>query len=335
MKKISPWVMAVGVIVAATAADFILGSAKDVSLLGALLFWTALGQGVIALLAAADMAKARWIEPVREYMYAYYPLLLIFPALFLVFSRHISVYNWSQHPSGWLSPTPFIVRNAVVMLLPLLAAHFYAAASRKKSPRTGFFALIYLLCFVLSQSFMAYDLVMTLEYPWINTLMGPFFFVEALYAGMAFCVILSGFLARRNTKTFTPAYADFTLMIIGFALFWAGLFYSQYLVIWYGNIPEEVSYISKRLDIPITRYLGVYILLALFLAPFLSLISRKLKSSVFFLRGLALVIFSGLIAERMIYLIPATEFNYLGMAVQLIIMGIPYVLILRRQVQES
>jgi hypothetical protein len=336
MKRIPIFVQIIGISFFIFVFDLLFASKDDGSLLVGLLFWAGVAQGMIALSAAADLSKGKWIKEIRPYLQEYYPLLLLFPIAFLIFARHVSVYDWvDRHPNGWLEPTFFIIRNVLFLLLPLVFAHFYVRASKKESDRVGFFAVLYVLVFVVSQSFMAYDQVMTFEYPWINTLFGGYFFVESLYAGIAFCAILAGFLALRQSSRFKGSFGDFVIMIMGFALLWAGLFYSQYLVIWYGNIPEEVSYISKRMAVPVLKNMGLYILISLFLVPFLLLISRKIKAAFPAVFLIALVVFSGLIVERLIFLIPVANLSVIPVLLPLVLLGLPFLYLLFMQYKSA
>jgi hypothetical protein len=329
MKKIPILAQVIVVSVLVFVLDLALASQTDGSILIALLFWSGIGQGMIALAAAADLSKGKWIKSIRPYMQEYYPLLVLFPVTFLAFSRHITVYEWVLYPpNGWLTPVFFIIRNTIMLMLPFIFAHFYVQASKKESPKTGLFAVLYIFSFVISQSFLAFDQVMTFEYPWINTLFGGYFFVEALYGGIAFSAILAGFLMLRNSDRFKAAFRDFVVMIMGFAMLWAGLFYSQYLVIWYGNIPEEVSFIAKRMAVPILKNMGIYILLTLFLIPFISLVSRKVKSMFPAVFVIVLLVFSGLIVERLIYLLPVANLSVLAVLLPLILLGLPFIYLL-------
>jgi len=332
MKKIPIIAQVIAVSVLVFILDLVFASETDGSILIALLFWSGIGQGMIALAAAADLSGGKWIQSIRPYMQEYYPLLVLFPVTFLAFARHITIYDWVLYtPNGWLTPVFFIIRNTIMLILPFILAHVYVQASKKESPKTGLFAVLYIFSFVISQSFLAYDQVMTFEYPWINTLFGGYFFVEALYGGIAFSAILAGFLRLRKSERFKAAFRDFVVMIMGFALLWAGLFYSQYLVIWYGNIPEEVSFIAKRMAVPMLKNMGIYILLTLFLIPFVALISRKVKFMFPAVFVIALLVFSGLIVERLIYLIPVANLSLLAVLLPLILLGVPFIYLLISQ----
>ncbi|MCU0284996.1 MAG: hypothetical protein MUF15_01230, partial [Acidobacteria bacterium] len=282
MKRIELNIMIIGISIIIFVLDFLLAAKNDGSLLIALLFWGSVGQGIIALAAATDLSGGKWMKDIRLYLLEYYPLLIMFPVIFLIFGRHISVYPWAREysASGWLNASFFISRNVLILLLPYLAAHFYVRSVKQASPRKGLWAVLYLFIFTVSQSFMAFDIVMTFEYPWINTLFGGFFLIESLYGGIAFGAILSSVRFMRNAVRFKSVLNDIALLMMGFALLWVGLFYSQYLVIWYGNVPEEVFYISRRLEIPLLQGMGIYVLLTLFFIPFFLLISRKIRSSV-------------------------------------------------------
>ena len=346
MKRYWVWILMLLCLAAITAADIVLAPKLDASLLLALLFWSAVGQGIIALAAAADLSQGRWLGEARDYLLQYYPLLLMFPLAFLVFSRHLAIYPWLHHPNGWLNPQFFIIRNVIVLSLPFIAAHFYAqkkgtgkqekqekGTGKKKG--TGTWAVLYIAAFVTSQSFAAFDWAMTLEYPWINTLFGGYFFVEAFYGGIAFAAILAAILFNRHKDRFFSIFKDTPIMLMGFALLWAGLFYSQYLVIWYGNIPEEASFLEKRLAIPTLQYLGLYVLLSLFAIPFLLFISKRIKSSIPAVIAISVIVFSGLLLERFMFLTPTTTIQPTPFTTLFILFATPFIALLAKQTAVS
>lgn len=311
--------------------DFVFTSPSNGSMVIGILFWTCIGQGMLAIIASADLSGGMWHKVIRPYILEYYPLLTLFPIAFLLFARHIVIYPWSGSPTSWFNPTFFILRNVFILLLPVIFAHFYVESVKKETPNVGKFAVFYLLSFVISQSFMAFDVVMSAVHPWSNTLFGGFFIVESLQAGIVFCALLSIVLSRKNAEVFSITFGNFTLMMMGFALFWAGLFYSQYLVIWYGNLPEEVSFIAKRENVSYLRIMGIFVLIALFFIPFLALISRKVKASMPIVAGISLIVFSGLFAERLVYLIPITEMSIVGVLFPFLILGAPFVALMVKQ----
>ncbi len=313
-----------GIIIALLLFDVFAVSGPEGSLLPPLIFWAAIGQGLIALLASIELSEGKWCGALKGYIEEYYPVLLVFPFAFLIFTRHITIYPWVEHSGSWLNPDFFIIRNFLILLLPFITAHFFIRAINNGSVRKGFLALLYLFSFVLSQSFLAFDLVMTIEYPWVNTLFGAYFFVESLYVGITFTSVIAAVFYLKNKSKFSSVLNDTVNMVMGFALLWVGLFFSQYLVIWYGNLPEEVAFIEKRLAVEPLRYIGIYTLLSLFVIPFTGFISKKIKTLIPAVILIAFIVLSGHILEKVLFLLPAVKIDKFNLIVSFLILGIPF-----------
>ena len=309
---------------AAAVAILILGLlSKDASLLPGLLFWTAVGQGILALCAAGDLTKARWLAPVKEQLLSVHPYLLLFPVAFLIFSRNIAIYPWAEHPGGWLSPGFFVIRNVAALLLTWFVGRTYAKAALRGADSTRTLAAFYALVFVLNQSLIAFDWVMSFEYPWVSTLFGGYFFIEALYAGIAFTAAVLALLAWRSRDELEASLRDSATLLFGFALLWAGQMFAQYLVIWYGNIPEEAGFLARRVAESPLRELSTAVLFTLFVIPFVVLLSRKAKTTPWIVLAMAKLVFIGILIERLVLLIPVTEMNFPLTMLGLIVLGIP------------
>lgn len=307
---------------------------SDASLLPALLFWVAIGQGLIALHAAAELSNAHWIRPAKETILRIHPLLLIFPILFLVFARNYSIYPWSDHPTGWLNPWLFMVRNTVMLLVTWLIAALYARSSQRGNPGAKSLAVLYLLAYVVNQSLIAFDWVMPLEYPWVSTLFGGYFFIEALYAGIAVTAIMS---VNLESRPHLPKgmLSDAATLMFGFSLLWAGQMFAQYLVIWYGNLPHEVSFLAKRVVASPFRELSIAVLLAMFVLPFMILLSRKSKTTPMIVIPLAILILLGIYAERMLFILPVAPLNPAFVILTTVLVGVPLVAMLVAGVRRA
>lgn len=315
--------------------EFAFPTPKDASLLPPLIFWSSLSMGIVALLVSIDLSQGKWFKGLDRVFEQYSHNLLIFPFLFLVFSLNIGIYKWTGHETEWLSKGFFIIRNFIILFLPFIFARLYLKARANNSKNRSIFSILYLFSFVLSQSFIAFDLVMTLEYPWINTLFGAYFFVEAIFIAIAFSSLLISFLNKKMKKDLTGPIRDTSNMVMGFALLWVGLFFSQYLVIWYGNLPEEVSFISKRLSIPYLKYFGVFVLLSLFIIPFLTYISRKSKVSFPVNLTVAFFVITGYFVEKLLLILPAVKLNPLKLILTTIIIGIPFLIITQNIIRSN
>lgn len=324
-----------GIVAAATlAVAFLLhrfaAGPADASLLLALVFWSGVGQGALALVAAVDLAEGRWLGAMRDRLLGLYPALLVFPFAFAVFGADLHLYPWTHHTTAWLEPTFFLVRNTAMLFLTFLAGAAYVRAARRDVASKGPLAVIYLAVFVTMQSMAGVDWVMSFDYPWISTMFPALFFVEAIFSGIAVTVIVSALLSRRKPSV-EPVLHDAATLMFGFSLLWGGLFFAQYLTIWYGNIPEEVAYIHKRIASPAMIGMCAYVVAASFAIPFSVLISRRAKTFRPVVIGLACLILSGLVVEKIVYLLPVAALSPVFAPVQLAVLGTPVVYLLSRK----
>lgn len=313
------------------AIEFIVPGQRG-SLLLTLSYWVALTHGCIALVAAADIAKARWIVPLRRNLLSVYPLLLLYSILFLFLISEIDIYPWAKKEGVWLNRTFFITRNFLLLFLSFLSAYKFSKESLIDGERKNIYGSIYIAFFVASQSMIAFDWIMPLEYPWYSTLFGGYFFIESIYSGIAISAIISFFLIR-NRKTekegLTGTLRDISTLTFGFSLLWAGLFYAQFLVIWYGNIPEEVSFLFTRIKSSPFKEISYTILPSLFFFPFLTLLSRKTKVIPSVVSIISILILSGIFMERLLFILPKVDLNIPKAIIQSIIMVALMILTIR------
>ncbi len=283
---------------------------KGGSLLLVLLFWIAVVEGCIAAAAAGTMVNARWVDSVKRELFSVTPLLLLLSFLLLLLIPFVDTYPWAGQPGIWLRKEFFICRNLAFLLLAYVTAGWFAVSAgsgaRKKLP-----AAVYLFVFVVSQSLTAFDLVMSLEYPWVSALLGGYFFIESIYGGFAVSAILCVLTHGKPTGAAGPEarsdLKDLSILMFGFSLMWAGLFFAQYLTIWYGNLPEEVSFIARRVSASPLRELSVAILFLLFFLPFPVLLSTRAKTNSYVVSAVSLLILSGILVERYVFLAPVVR----------------------------
>jgi len=288
------------------------------SLLLAFLFFVAVVEGCIAAAAAGATVNARWVGSVRKELLSVIPLLLLAAFLLLLLIPFVDSYPWAGRPGTWLRKDFFIARNLAFLLLAYVTARRFAAAPAG-GDGTKSRAAWYLLVFVASQSLAAFDLVMSLEYPWISALLGGYFFIEALYGGFAVSAILYLLLHGRPPADSAPEsrsdLSDLSILMFGFSLMWAGLFFAQFLTIWYGNLPEEVGYIARRLSSSPLRELCVAVLFLLFFIPFPALLSTRAKSNPYVVSAVSVSILSGILVERYVFLAPVVRFSPVALAI--------------------
>jgi hypothetical protein len=298
------------------------------ALLLALLFWIAVVEGCIAAAAAGTLVNARWVASVKRELFSLAPLLLLLAFLLLLLVPFLEIYPWTGRPGIWLRKDFFIGRNLILLLLVYITARRFAAASGGNGGDKTVRAATYLLVFVASQTLAAFDLVMSLEYPWVSALLGGYFFIESIYAGFAVSAVLSVLFHRKPSVPFDPearsALKDLSVLMFGFSLMWAGLFFAQYLTIWYGNLPEEVSFIAKRVSASPLRELSVAVLFLLFFFPFPLLLSTRAKSNPAATVVASASILSGILVERYVFLAPVVLPGFGALAIDFLCLLLPF-----------
>jgi hypothetical protein len=121
--------------------------------------------------------------------------------------------------------------------------------SERCARRTCTLAPVLLIAFGLGYSLIGFDLIMSLDPAWYSTLFGWYFFVSAFYSALALLAIAAAVFRRpwglEHHLTAAQSH-DFGRLLFGFCLLTGGLFWAQWLVFWYGDLPEEVGFIIRR-----------------------------------------------------------------------------------------
>jgi hypothetical protein len=153
---------------------------------------------------------------------------------------------------------------------------------------------------------MAIDLIMGLAPGWLSVLYPAYFFIGAWLSALAALAIMAT-LFRRYTQIDAFAshqWHDLGKLIFAFCIFWAYLWFSQYLPIWYGNMPRETIFIETRSVPPWTTYSIVFFFM-IFVIPFLLLLWQKVKMLPPYLAAVAGVILIGFWLERFSAVVPS------------------------------
>src|SRR3990170_2319920 len=122
----------------------------------------------------------------------------------------------------------------------------------------------------------AWDFAMSIQPKWFSTMFGALFFVENLYLGLAAVTLLTVLAGRRcglGEERSSEIFNNLGKLLLAFSLLWIYLFGSQYLVIWYGNLPNEISFILARTESDTWKMLAFLTIVLLFVAPFLVLLT--------------------------------------------------------------
>ncbi len=136
-----------------------------------------------------------------------------------------------------------------------------------------------IILYALSQSFQAVDWLMSLQPHWYSTMFGVYYFAQSILAFYAFMVLVTMGLQRagvlKNAVT-VEHFHDLGKYIYGFTVFWAYIAFSQFMLIWYANMPEETIFFMVRLEGGWSK-ISYLLPVAHFAIPFLFLLSRRMK----------------------------------------------------------
>ena len=159
----------------------------------------------------------------------------------------------------------------------------------------------FVLVYALTMTVIAYDWVMSLEPHWFSTMMGPWFFMGAFWGGIASTALWSLYLRTKDELVEKHIGLqqrwDLGKLSFAFCVFWTYLFFSQYIVIWYGKLPWEQAWIIRRSGEDWGAYSATVVVLC-FVVPFAGLIGRKPKMKPALLALFTGVIVTGLWLER-------------------------------------
>jgi len=164
------------------------------------------------------------------------------------------------------------------------------------------------LLYAVVLSVLSFDWAMSLEPHWFSTIFGAWFFMGALWGGVAATAWATVYAKKQdpdlNKLMGVQQLHDLGKLSFAFTVFWAYLFFSQYLVIWYGKLPWEQAWIIHRAEAPWGQ-LSVLAILLCFVVPFAGLIGRKPKITPWTLRLFTSVILVGLWLERYLMVVPS------------------------------
>lgn len=147
--------------------------------------------------------------------------------------------------------------------------------------RSKLMAALWIVIFAVTESFVSWDLVMGTDAHWYSTLFGWYNFASYGCAAFAFTILFIIFLKSQNLlqNVNENHLHDVGKMMFGFSILWTYLWFDQFMLQWYGNIPEDTKYWVKRFDVPLFKFTIFFALTLNFLAPLLLFIKRDAKRS--------------------------------------------------------
>lgn len=204
-------------------------------------------------------------------------------------------------------------------------------------------AALFLVLFAVTSSMSAWDWVMSVDVHWFSTMFGWYVFASWWVSGIAATTLIAiflkqaGYLSMLNSNHFH----DLGKFIFGFSIFWTYIWFSQFMLIWYANLPEESVYFNQRLGGFDGRYTWMFYgnLFINFVFPFLALMTRDAKRQMIMLKIVCIAILVGHWSDFYLMFMPGTMKGENGFLIEIgvamIFLGAFLILVTRRLAAAS
>ncbi|MGC8494563.1 MAG: hypothetical protein ACP5SH_22805 [Syntrophobacteraceae bacterium] len=169
-------------------------------------------------------------------------------------------------------------------------------------------SILYTGLYVLIMTIISWDLVMSLSPKWVSTLFGPYFFTGCLYTAIAALAVSAGLAFYKTPlgRHVKPEhFHSLGMTLFGFLMVFGDFFFSQYLLIWYGNKPDETKFLITRFRFAPWEGISIAAGLLTLLFPFVVLLSREVKFKPYALAAVALFIMTGMWLEKYVLIVPS------------------------------
>jgi hypothetical protein len=273
------------------------------------IYWLSVALGSLALLMVHHLTTGAWGTVARRIFEAAVRTIPYLAVLFVpIYFGVGSLYEWTHEPlhgnkAVWLTPGNWLLRAVIYLAVWMVIGWLLTRWSGQQdgaSPEgaTALFKKMRalsgggLVLFAFALTFAAFDWVMSLDPHWYSTIYGAWFFGGCGLGALGLLVLTGLFLSGREPMEGVIAkhhFHDWGKLLLAFTMLWAYFSLSQLLIIWSGNIPEEVLWYDDRLRGG-WGAVGLALALLHFALPFLLLLSRDLKRQARMLAGVAILL---------------------------------------------
>ena len=279
----------------------------------AYVFWVGIALGCQTILMIHHLAGGRWGFAVRRLLEAASKTLPLLTILFIPCLLGLySLYIWThpetlaadevlRHKQLYLNVPFFLVRAGIyfavwlgtMILLNRASMAQDQTPSRETTRRLTLISGAGLGLYMLTMTFASIDWMMSLEPHWFSTIYGVLIMTGQVLGAFAWVIIIAALLVTEKpyANVIGPLhFHDLGNFLLTFVIFWAYMAFSQFLIIWSGNLTDENSWYLQRL-LGGWKWVGVALIILHFFVPFLLLLSRDLKRRSHSLVKVALLVF--------------------------------------------
>lgn len=284
------------------------------------LFWLEITLGSIAMLMVYFLTNGRYGYVTRTILFAAQKTIYLMAILFVPLLLGIEyVYPWAKsslfdaqqysHKLQYFNGSFFIIRSICYLftwaILVFLIDYFFHMDEEKNQKNIRRMSAGFLVYFALSVSFASFDWQMSLEPFWSSSIYGLLFLEGAAFGAWAFTLlILRLSINEPDNDIDYKTSLDLANVLLTLVMLWAYLSFMQYLIIWSGDLPEEIGFFKKRMTHG-WQYVMAALFAFLFAAPFFTLLFRQLKRRKLVIIIIALLILIFRLIERYFMIMPS------------------------------
>ena len=280
-------------------------------------FFFMISLGVLAFYAIQRAAQAGWspvlyrvMEGITAYLLPGGIVIIVILSLSGMHLNHLFIWMDPEvvahdeliaGKTGYLN-VPFFLVRAVLFLLGWTTYRYFSRkfslaqdqsdniSNHKKNFRIS---AAFLVFFIYSESVMSWDWIMSIDPHWFSTLFGWYVFASMIVSGVTTIALITIYLKSKGYLEFVndSHIHDLGKFMFGFSVFWTYLWFSQFMLIWYSNIPEEVTYFMTRIEDYNLPFFGMVVMNFIF--PLLILMNSDYKRINYFIVMTGIVVILG------------------------------------------
>jgi hypothetical protein len=299
-------------------------------------YFTGISVVGVFFVAVQYVAYAGWSVPIKRVLEAltgYLPVGAVLMLIIFFIGQH-QLFHWTDHTlyevdhpnydpiiagkAGYLNIPFYVIRTVLYFAIWIGFTWWLRNQSIAEDLHGGLtyyqrsirISAIFLVFFGVTSSMAAWDWVMSIDTHWFSTMFGWYVFASWFVSGLAATTLIVVILKQNGYLPMVNAnhLHDLGKFIFAFSIFWTYIWFSQFMLYWYANIPEEVVYFNERLDSYHGHYAPVFFvnLLVNFAFPFLVLMARETKRQMLILKIVCVAVLAGHWSDFYLMIMPGT-----------------------------
>jgi len=214
----------------------------------------------------------------------------------------------------WLNTPSWLMRSFAYIIGYILFRHIIIKKNRQQDDATDLtahkkafkYSIFFLVFFMTTESMLSWDWIMSLDPHWFSSLFGWYIFATSIVSAITVIAIAVMYLKSRGYLEFVndSHLHDLGKYMFGFSIFWAYLWFAQYMLIWYSNMPEETTYFMQRMEQ--YQFIFFFMVVLNLVFPLIVLMDSDVKRKFSIMLIVGLVILTGHYIDVFVMIMPST-----------------------------